>query len=77
VTDEEAEVVEADLEVISGRPDGQELAAVTAVLAAVLDELAQEQGRRQLAMPSAWGRSQRTVRAPLTPGPGAWRSFSA
>lgn len=70
------EVVEADIEVIAGNPDSEELAAVTAVLAGVLDELAAEQGRREQAVTSAWARSQRAVRTPLTPGPGAWRSFS-
>jgi hypothetical protein len=70
------EVVEADIEVIGGSPDSEELAAVTAVLAGVLEELAAEQGRREQAVTSAWARSQRAVRAPLTPGAGAWRSFS-
>ena len=71
------EIVEADIAVISGSPDADELAAVTAVLAAVLDELAAEQGRRQQAAgPSAWTQSQRGVRAPIQPGHGAWRSFS-
>jgi hypothetical protein len=70
------DVVEADIEVISGNPDADELAAVTAVLAGVLDELAAEQGKREQAVTSAWARSQRAVRAPLTPAPGAWRSFS-
>jgi Acyl-CoA carboxylase epsilon subunit len=70
------EVVEADIEVIGGSPDSEELAAVTAVLAGVLEELAAEQGRREQAVTSAWARSQRAVRAPLAPGAGAWRSFS-
>jgi hypothetical protein len=70
------DVVEADLEVISGNPDAEELAAVTAVLAGVLDELATEQGKREQAVTSAWARSQRAVRTPLTPGAGAWRSFN-
>ena len=73
----DAAIVETDITVISGSPDEEELAAVTAVLAAVLDELAAEQGRReQAAGPSAWARSQRGVRAPIHPGNGAWRSFS-
>jgi hypothetical protein len=72
----QVELVETDIAVISGSPDAEELAAVTAVLAAVLDELAAEQGRREQAGPSAWARSQRGVRAPIQPGPGAWRSFS-
>jgi Acyl-CoA carboxylase epsilon subunit len=70
------EVVETDIAVISGNPDAVDLAALTAVLAGVLDELAAEQGRRESAGPSAWARSQRGVRGTITPGPGAWRSFS-
>ena len=70
------EIIEADITVISGNPDVEELAAVTAVLSEVLEELAVEQGRRELAGPSAWARSQRGIRPPVQPGPGAWRSFS-
>jgi hypothetical protein len=70
------ERVEADIEILSGDPDDADMAAITAVLAAVLEELAAEQGRRQQASTSAWERSQRAVREPLNPGPGAWRSFS-
>ena len=70
------EVVETDIAVISGKPDTVELAALTAVLAGVLEELAAEQGRRESAATSAWSRSQRGVPGTTTPGPGAWRSFS-
>jgi hypothetical protein len=68
--------VDADLAVISGSPDAVDMAAITAVLAGVLEELAAEQGRREQAIPSAWARSQRGLRAPLRPGAGAWRSFN-
>ncbi|HEX4058962.1 MAG TPA: acyl-CoA carboxylase subunit epsilon [Galbitalea sp.] len=68
--------VEADVEILSGNPDAADMAAITAVLAGVLEELAAEQGRRQQAHTSAWERSQRSVREPLHPGPGVWRSFS-
>ena len=68
--------VETDLAVISGSPDPSDMAAITAVLAGVLDELAAEQGRRESAAPSAWARSQRDLRTTLRPGAGAWRSFS-
>jgi hypothetical protein len=68
---------EPDIIVISGDPDGQEMAAVTAVLGGLLEELAAERGRRELAGPSAWQRSQRTLRTALHAGPGEWRSFSA
>jgi aryl-alcohol dehydrogenase-like predicted oxidoreductase len=70
------ELVETDLTVISGNPDAEDLAALTAVLAEVLDELAAEQGRRAAAATSAWARSQRGVNAAAHPGPGVWRSFS-
>jgi uncharacterized protein (DUF1800 family) len=67
----------ADIVVVSGNPDAAEVAAVTAVLTGVLEELAAEQGRRELNGPTAWQRSQRTVRQPLHPGSGMWRGFSA
>jgi hypothetical protein len=75
--EETVAAIEADVEVIGGSPNATDLAAVTAVLAGVLEELAAEQGRlEQQAASSAWERSQRTVRAPLHPQAGAWRSFS-
>jgi Acyl-CoA carboxylase epsilon subunit len=68
---------EPDIIVVSGNPEGREMAALTAVLSGVLEEIAAERGRRELAGPSAWQRSQRSLRAPMRPGPGEWRSFSA
>jgi len=61
-----------DIRILSGNPDPEETAAVTAVLSAALDELGGEQRRRQNGGPSAWQRSQRAVRTPLVRG--AWRS---
>jgi hypothetical protein len=61
-----------DIRIMSGNPDAEEIAAVTAVVAAALDELGGEQRRRQSAGPSGWQRSQRAVRAPLVRG--AWRN---
>ena len=67
-----------DIEILSGNPDATELAALTAVLTGVLEELAEEQGRlEQASAPSAWERSQRQVREPIFAQAGAWRSFSA
>ena len=62
----------ADIRIVSGDPDPEETAAVTAVLSAALDELGGEHRRRQNGGPSAWQRSQRAVRSPLVRG--AWRS---
>jgi hypothetical protein len=75
VIDEAAAGLEPAVIVVSGNPDAEELAAITAVLSGVLDELAAEHNRRELTGPSAWQRSQRALREPLTPGRGAWRSF--
>jgi hypothetical protein len=66
VTDEQA----VDIRFLQGNPDAGEIAAITAVLSAALDELAGEARRRQSAAPSAWARTQRAVRHPLVRG--AW-----
>ncbi|HTE60698.1 MAG TPA: acyl-CoA carboxylase subunit epsilon [Solirubrobacteraceae bacterium] len=62
-----------EIRILFGDPDAEEIAAVTAVLSAALEELGGEQRRRQSAGPSAWQRSQRSVRTPLVRG--AWRSL--
>jgi hypothetical protein len=64
-----------DIRIVSGNPDDHEMAALTAVLAAVLEELADERGRREPPGPSAWQRSQRPLRGPLHAGPGQWNGF--
>ena len=66
-----------DIRVIGGNPTAEEIAATTAVVSAVLEELAEEQGRVTVTGPSAWARSQRPFRSPIAPGNGAWRGFSA
>jgi hypothetical protein len=62
----------ADIRFLSGNPDAEEIAAISAVLSAALEELAGEQRRRQTAGPSSWQRSQRNVRRPLVRG--SWRN---
>jgi hypothetical protein len=62
-----------DIRIAGGNPSDEDIAAVTAVLGLALEELAGDHGRRQRLTPSAWERSQRSVRTPLTPG--AWKSF--
>jgi hypothetical protein len=64
----EAEQPAADIRFLRGNPDDLEVAAISAVLTAALDELAGDERRRQSTGPSAWQRSQRTVRTPLTHG---------
>jgi len=64
-----------EFEVVAGAPTPEELAAVTAVITSMIEEV--EDGRRaEGPRVSAWQRSQRSIRAPLHPGAGAWRSFS-
>jgi hypothetical protein len=62
-----------DIRITGGNASDEEIAAVTAVLAAALEELAGDHRRRQRLTPSAWERSQRAVRTPLSPG--AWKTF--
>jgi hypothetical protein len=65
-----------DIRIIGGNPSPEEVAATTAVVGAVLEELVAQQARVDVAVPTAWSRNQRPFRAPITPGAGAWRSFS-
>jgi hypothetical protein len=62
-----------DVRIIGGSPSDEEVAAVTAVISAAVEELANDRGRRHRATATAWERSQRSLRTPLTPG--AWTDF--
>jgi len=64
-----------DIRILGGAPDDEEIAAVTAVLTAALDELAGESRRRGDRGPTGWQESQRDIRRPLPFG--AWRDFRA
>ncbi|WP_157487879.1 MULTISPECIES: acyl-CoA carboxylase subunit epsilon [unclassified Leifsonia] len=54
----------------------EEAAAVTAVLSAMLAEEADGAATARPVGQSAWQRSQRALRQPLTPGAGQWRGFA-
>ena len=64
-----------EFEVVAGRPTPAELAAVTAVVTSMIEDLEDDQ-RAEVPIVSAWQRSQRRIRTPMNPGAGAWRSFS-
>lgn len=64
------------IRIVSTGADAADVAAVTAVLTAALDELAASQAADTATPVSAWQRGQRQLRTPIAPGPGAWRSFS-
>jgi len=68
----------AVLRVVSGRPDAEELAAVTAVLLALeADAAARVSTAPDAATRSTgWERAARRGRPPVRPGPGAWRGFT-
>ena len=61
-----------EIRILSGEPSPAEIAAVTAVLSAALDELAGESRRSRERGLSAWQTSQRPIRRPLPHG--AWRN---
>jgi len=75
--DETPDAAAPDIRIVAGNPSAAEVAAVTAVLSGVLEELADERGRELATGTTAWRRSQRSLRVPLAPGHGAWRGFSA
>jgi Acyl-CoA carboxylase epsilon subunit len=60
--------------VVSGRPSPEELAALTAVVATRLAARQRAASRAQAGPArSAWLDRAALTRAPLRPGPGAWR----
>ena len=61
-----------EIRILGGDPSTAEIAAVTAVLTAALDELAGESRRSRERGLSAWQISQRAIRRPLPHG--AWRN---
>jgi len=66
----------ADIIFVSRAVSATERSAVTAVLQGLLQEES-DGGRTAPARgQSAWQRSVRSIRSPLNPGPGQWRSFS-
>jgi hypothetical protein len=66
-----------ELRIISGDPTPAELAAVTAVLGAMIEEAESSQRQSARRGQSAWQRSQAPIRQTISPGFGAWRTFSA
>jgi hypothetical protein len=58
------------LRVVRGEPSAEELAALTAVVAA----LAQRRERRRATPVLAWAAFADAHRRPLQPGPGGWRA---
>ena len=60
------------LRVVAGQPTDEEAAALAVVLAAKLTARPAP-ARKERAAVGGWADRARAMRAPLTPGPGAWR----
>ncbi len=67
---------DSELRIVSRNATPEEIAAVSAVLSASLEELSAAQSVDDTTPISAWAASQRPIRRELKPGPGAWRNFS-
>jgi Acyl-CoA carboxylase epsilon subunit len=62
------------LEVVAGHPSAAEIAALTVVLSAALARRDRAAGPGRAGRPAAgWASRARPLRAPLRPGPDAWR----
>jgi len=66
----------ADIRIVSSNVTPEEIAAVTAVVRAALVEAAEHASSDESAPRSGWARSQRPIRQPMNPGPGAWNVSS-
>ncbi|MET0854798.1 MAG: acyl-CoA carboxylase subunit epsilon [Microterricola sp.] len=62
----------ASLHFVTRHVTEPERAAVTAVLGSVLEQESAMLGQAPGRGPSAWQRSQRTLRTPIEPGQGRW-----
>ena len=64
-----------DLRVLAGMPTDDELAAVTAVLHAAVQEQGANAEPLQVPDGRHWQRAGGLLRSELRPGPGEWRAF--
>jgi len=71
----EPEAPRPELRILTPSATEEDIAAVTAVLRAALDELASQSAMENNVLPSAWQRSQRPMRSGITPGASTWRTF--
>ncbi|MFF1633585.1 acyl-CoA carboxylase epsilon subunit [Leifsonia sp. NPDC058248] len=77
MTDADTDAAAGRIRIVTPGVTAEEVAAVTAVLTAAIAEQEQDaRSARPSGGPDAWARSQRTLRHPLHPGDGTWRSFS-
>ena len=66
--------VAPEIRIVGGSPDDSEVAAITAVLSAALDELARAHRLRDASSIDGWERGRRSMREPLVKGSwGSWK----
>jgi len=75
-TETAADAAQVDIRVVAGSPTALDLAALSAVLTGVLEEMGDDLERDHASAPSAWDRSTRAVRSAPEVGHGRWRSFT-
>lgn len=68
--------VAENLRVLGGNPSDTELAAITAVLTGIAEELGSQLQRRPERHSTAWEAVQRPVRGRILPGITRWRGYS-
>ncbi|MFT2816947.1 acyl-CoA carboxylase subunit epsilon [Leifsonia sp. A12D58] len=73
--DQTPEFDPSDIVFVTPHVSSTEVAAVTAVVRGLLQEESADL-RTPAPGQSAWQKSQRALRSPLSPGTGVWRSFS-
>ena len=74
--DESTDALPPSIRILTPGLSAEEIAAVTAVIEAAVEEELEALHDDVHIGPSAWERSRRSLRTPLQTGPGAWRSFT-
>lgn len=69
------EVPPIEISVLSGHPNEDELAALIAVVSEAYEAEVESAIADDTPPASAWARAQRTMRQPLSHGPGAWERY--
>lgn len=62
--------------ILAGNPTTEELAAVTAVMIAMVEDVGSTRFEDSRVAANAWQRSQRPIREMIIPAAGAWRGFT-
>ena len=72
----EPDATPARISITAGNPNPAELAAISAVVEGMVEELESSRRAEKLAGPTGWERSARPVAVSIVPAHGAWRAIS-